>query len=43
MKMDGREMGVYSTILSTVYFEIFYNRMFLKRYLRILEPTGSGN
>ena len=43
MKMDGREMGVYSTILSTIYFEIFYNRMFLKRYLRILEPTGSGN
>lgn len=36
-------MGVYSTILSTVYFEIFYNRMFFKRQLRILEPTGSGS
>ena len=41
--MGGREMGVYSTILSTVYFEIFYNRMFFKRHLRILEPTGSGS
>ena len=41
--MGGREMGVYSTILSTVYFEIFYNRMFFKRQLRILEPTGSGS
>lgn len=36
-------MRVYSTILSTVYFEIFCNGMFFKRHLRILEPTGSGS